>query len=84
VIIHVGDLVAIGIVSGGVTVETNGRAIEPGAMDDLIQIEVQPHRKRVLARVTGDRTAEVISNGTANAAQSSRKNASHTSSLKPR
>jgi len=84
VIIHVGDLVAIGIVSGGVTVETNGRAIEPGAMDDLIQIEVQPHRKRVLARVTGDRSAEVISNGTPNAAQSSRKNASNTSSLKPR
>ena len=84
VIIHVGDLVAIGIVSGGVTVETNGRAIEPGAMDDLIQIEVQPHRKRVLARVTGDRTAEVISNGAANAAQSSRKNASNSSSLKPR
>ena len=63
VIIHVGDLISIGIVSGGVTVETNGRAIEPGAMDDLIQIEVQPHRKRVLARVTGERTAEVISNG---------------------
>lgn len=84
VIIHVGDLVAIGIVSGGVTVETNGRAIEPGAMDDLIQIEVQPHRKRVLARVTGDRTAEVLSNGTPNSAQSSRKNASTTSSLKTR
>ncbi len=84
VIIHVGDLVAIGIASGGVTVETNGRAIEPGAMDDLIQIEVQPHRKRVLARVTGDRSAEVIFNGAANAAQSSRKNASNSSSLKPR
>ncbi len=83
VIIHVGDLVGIGIVSGGVTVETNGRAIEPGAMDDLIQIEVQPHRKRVLARVTGDRTAEVLSNGAASASQSSRKNASNTSSFKP-
>ena len=66
-IIHVGDLVAIGVVSGGVTVETNGRAIEAGAIDDLIQIEIQPHRKRVLARVTGDRTAEVIANGAPNA-----------------
>ena len=62
-IIHVGDLVAIGVVSGGVTVETNGRAIEAGAIDDLIQIEIQPHRKRVLARITGDRNAEVIANG---------------------
>ena len=67
IIIHVGDLVAIGVVSGGVTVETNGRAIEPGAINDLIQIEIQPHRKRVLARVTGDRTAEVIANGASNA-----------------
>ena len=71
-IIHVGDLVGIGVVSGGVTVETNGRAIESGAIDDLIQVEVQPHRKRVLARVTGDRTVEVISNGSANPPQTNR------------
>jgi flagella basal body P-ring formation protein FlgA len=71
-IIHVGDLVGIGVVSGGVTVETNGRAIESGAIDDLIQVEVQPHRKRVLARVIGDRTVEVISNGTAHSPQTTR------------
>lgn len=79
-IIHVGDLVGIGIVSGGVTVETNGRAIESGAIDDIIQIEVQPHRKRVLARVTGDRTAEVIANGAVNPAPATRNKPSTTSS----
>ena len=83
-IIHVGDLVGIGIVSGGVTVETNGRAIESGAIDDLIQIEVQPHRKRVLARVTGDRTAEVIANGAASTTPAIRNKPSTTSSISPR
>ncbi|MCY2982635.1 MAG: flagellar basal body P-ring formation chaperone FlgA [Planctomycetota bacterium] len=72
-IIQVGDLIGISIVSGGVTVETNGRAIEAGALDDLIQIEVQPHRKRVLARITGDRTAEVISNSVVSNSQPSQK-----------
>ena len=73
-IIQVGDLIGISIVSGSVTVETNGRAIEAGALDDLIQIEVQPHRKRVLARITGDRTAEVISNSVASNSQMTQKN----------
>ena len=79
-IIHVGDLVGIAIVAGGVTVETNGRAMEAGAIDDLIQIEVQPHRKRVLARVTGDRTAEIISNGATNVDSAKRKAANPSSS----
>ncbi len=83
-VIHVGDIVGIGIVSGGVTVETNGRAIESGALDDLIQIEVQPYKKRVLARVTGDRTAEVIANGAANAAPAIRNKPSNTSLITPR
>jgi flagella basal body P-ring formation protein FlgA len=73
-IIQVGDLIGISIVSGGVTVETNGRAIEAGALDDLIQIEVQPHRKRVLARITGDRMAEVISNSVVGNSQLTQKN----------
>ena len=83
-IIHVGDIIGIGIVSGGVTVETNGRAIESGALDDLIQIEVQPNKKRVIARVTGDRTAEVIANGVANAAPANRNKPSTTNSITPR
>ena len=66
-VIHVGDLVAIGIVSGAISIGTNGVAIESGALDDLIQIEVLPHKKRILGRITGDRTVEVISNGATNA-----------------
>ena len=73
-IIHVNDLVGIDVVSGEVNVRTNGRAIESGAIDDLIQVEVQPQRKRVLARVTGDRTVEVISNGSGNLPQTNRNN----------
>ena len=83
-IVHVGDLVGIGIVSGGVTVETNGRAIESGGLDDLIQVEIQPHKKRVLARVTGDRTAEIIANGAANNTHAARHKQSSNSSIAPR
>ena len=83
-VVHVGDLVTIGIVSGGVSVETNGRAIEAGAIDDLIQIEVQPHRKRIMARITGERTAEVISNGAVNAGQPARAIASKSNTNFPR
>lgn len=79
-VVHVGDLVTIGIVSGSVSVETNGRAMESGAMDDLIQIEVQPHRKRVMARITGDRAAQVISNGPVHSMKSNQTLASKSNS----
>lgn len=78
-IIQVGDLIGISIVSGGVSVDTNGRAVEAGALDDLIQIEVQPHRKKVMARITGDRKAEVISNSVASNSQMTQKNAGQAS-----
>jgi flagella basal body P-ring formation protein FlgA len=65
-IIHVGDIIAIDVVSGGISVGTNGRAIEAGGMDDLIQVDVEPNRTRVLARITGPKAAEVIANGNRN------------------
>ena len=62
-LIHVGDIISLEVVSGSLVVGTNGRALEPGGIDDLIQVEVEPHRSRVLARVIGDRKAEMIING---------------------
>ena len=72
-VVHVGDIIAIEVVSGGVVVGTNGRAIEAGSIDDLIQVDVEPSRTRILARITGERTAEVIATGTRSAIGNAKK-----------
>lgn len=59
-LIQVGDVIQVEVVSGSVVVTTQGRAIESGGMDDLIQVEIEPNRDRVLARITNGRTVEVM------------------------
>ncbi|MEQ1828400.1 MAG: flagellar basal body P-ring formation chaperone FlgA [Pirellula sp.] len=61
-VVQTGDLITIEVVSGAVSVATNGRAIEAGSIDDLIQVEIEPNRTRLLARVTGPKSVEVIAN----------------------
>jgi flagella basal body P-ring formation protein FlgA len=70
-VIHVGDVISLDVVSGEVTVSTTGRAIESGSMDDLIQVEVEIQKTRLLARVTGPKTAEVIASGNRSASSNS-------------
>ncbi len=73
-VIHVGDVVAIEVVSGQIAVETLGRAVEAGGIDDLIQIDIMQvgndtKKSRVHARITGERSstgkmkAELFANG---------------------
>jgi flagella basal body P-ring formation protein FlgA len=73
-VIHVGDVVAIEVVSGQIAVETLGRAVESGGIDDLIQIDIMQvgndtKKSRVHARITGERSstgkmkAELFANG---------------------
>jgi flagellar basal body P-ring formation protein FlgA len=62
-IIHVGDIIDVEVVSGSVVVATKGRAIEAGGMDDLVQVEVESSRSKVLARIISEKTVEVISSG---------------------
>jgi flagella basal body P-ring formation protein FlgA len=62
-VIHVGDVITVEVLSGPVVVSTNGRAVEAGSIDDLIQVEIESSRSRVVARVTGPKTAEVIATG---------------------
>ncbi len=61
--VQTGDSVTIAVHAGSVRVEAYGRAIESGAIDDMIQVEVLPQRKRVAARVVSDRRVEVIAGG---------------------
>ncbi|MFN7736148.1 MAG: flagellar basal body P-ring formation chaperone FlgA [Pirellula sp.] len=62
-VVQAGEMVTIAVIAGSVLVETPGRAVESGAIDDVIQVEVLPQRKRVTARVAAERRVEVISNG---------------------
>ncbi len=62
-LVEAGDAVKIELVLGAVVIETNGRAIESGGQDDLIQVETAEHKKRLLARVRSERIVEVYSNG---------------------
>jgi flagella basal body P-ring formation protein FlgA len=61
-VVQVGNVITVEVVSGDIVVATNGRAIEAGSMDDLIQVEVEPSKNRVLGRITGPKTVEVIAN----------------------
>jgi flagella basal body P-ring formation protein FlgA len=62
--IQAGDSVTIAVLAGSVRVEGYGRAIESGAIDDMIQIEVMPQKKRIAARVAAERRVEVIAGTT--------------------
>lgn len=75
-LIQVGDVIQVEVVSGAVVVGTQGRAIESGGMDDLIQVEIEPNRNRVLARITTEKTVEVVaSSGRASSSKSKTSNA---------
>jgi flagella basal body P-ring formation protein FlgA len=58
--VQVGDSVTIAVLAGSVRVEAYGRALESGAVDEMIQVEVLPQKKRVAARVAAERRVEVI------------------------
>jgi flagella basal body P-ring formation protein FlgA len=65
-LIHSGDAIKLEVIAGSLVVETNGKAIESGGLDDLIHVESLDNRKRLLGRVTGERVVEVVSQGTSN------------------
>lgn len=58
--VQVGDSVTIAVLAGSVRVESFGRAIESGAIDEMIQVEVMPQKKKIAARVVAERRVEVI------------------------
>ncbi len=59
-VIHVKDNVRIQVVSGAIMAETNGRALQSGGVDELIQVEVSDSKKRLASRVIGPGLVEVI------------------------
>jgi flagella basal body P-ring formation protein FlgA len=82
-LIQVGDVIQVEVVSGAVVVGTQGRAIESGGMDDLIQVEIEPNRNRVLARITNEKTVEVVaSSGRTSSSKSKTSNASQNKTIR--
>lgn len=82
-LIQVGDVIQVEVISGAVVVGTQGRAIESGGMDDLIQVEIEPNRNRVLARIINEKTVEVVaSSGRSSSSKSKTPNASQNKTIR--
>lgn len=58
-IIHRGDTILLRVCFGLVEVRTEAIAMEDGRLGDMIRVQVASGWQRVIARVTGPRTAEV-------------------------
>jgi len=60
ILVHRGDLVEVRVLSGGVKVTTNAKALGDGAESALIEIETMRPRKRLLARVAQTGLVEIV------------------------
>jgi flagella basal body P-ring formation protein FlgA len=60
------QIVQIQVISGGITVETMGRAMTDGAIGDLIQVEsvALPNKKKLQAVIKDANTVQVVANST--------------------
>ncbi len=54
------DLIRIQVVSGAVVAETNGRAMQAGGIDEVIEVEVAETKKHLAGRVVSAGVVEVI------------------------
>jgi flagella basal body P-ring formation protein FlgA len=63
-LVQTGDAIRIVVLAGDLAVESNGRALQSGGQDELIQVEEADFKGRLVARVVGPRMVEVNSQGT--------------------
>jgi flagella basal body P-ring formation protein FlgA len=59
-IVQAKDLVKIQVVSGFVVAETNGRSLQAGGVDEIVEVEVVETKKRLAARVISSGVVEII------------------------
>ncbi|MEM1070167.1 MAG: flagellar basal body P-ring formation chaperone FlgA [Planctomycetota bacterium] len=59
-LIRRGDLIEVQVVGGGITVTTNGKALRDGSASELIEIETQNPRKRLVGRVVQSGLVEIV------------------------
>lgn len=60
ILVRRGDLVEIRVIGGGISVTTNGKAMEEGAESETIEVETLSPRKRMLARVVQSGLVEIL------------------------
>jgi flagella basal body P-ring formation protein FlgA len=60
ILIHRGELVEVRVISGGVTVTTNAKALSDGSESDLIEVETMRPKKRLVARVVQIGKVEIV------------------------
>jgi flagella basal body P-ring formation protein FlgA len=58
-VIDTGDIVEVEVLSGGVSVITAGKSLQGGGVGDTVQVEIIPHKKRLVAQVVSDRLVRV-------------------------
>ncbi|QEG42180.1 flagellar basal body P-ring formation chaperone FlgA [Roseimaritima ulvae] len=59
-VIRRGDLLELSVLGGGIVVRTNAKASEEGSVGQLIQVETQQPRRRLLARVVAPGAVEIL------------------------
>lgn len=59
-IVDKGDLIKVELVSGSILIEANAKCLEPGGMNDLVQVEVLPQKKKLVAQVVGEYRVRVV------------------------
>jgi flagella basal body P-ring formation protein FlgA len=60
ILIHRGELVELRVISGGVTVTTNAKALSDGSESDLIEVQTMRPKKRLVARVVQVGKVEIV------------------------
>ena len=60
ILIHRGELVEVRVISGGVTVSTNAKALSDGSESELIEVETMRPKKRLVARVVQIGRVEIV------------------------
>jgi flagella basal body P-ring formation protein FlgA len=59
-VLDVQDLVQVEILSGGIQVQTTAKCVQSGGIGELIQVELIPHRKRVVAEIVSPRLVRIV------------------------
>ena len=59
-LINSNDAVEIQVQAGGLLVTSTGRALQAGGLDEVIAVEVLPHRSKILARVRSPGVVAVV------------------------
>lgn len=59
-VIEAGQIVEVEVLSGGVSVTTAAKSLQAGGIGETIQVEIIPHKKKLMAHVIDEKRVRVI------------------------